>query len=181
MKWFNHGIVATAVTLPIAPYYLPFAVAGSTAPDWIEMVLNSTKSVGYVKHRTITHIVSHWILAASITGFIYFLFSMKLFAVLMWFAIGGLSHVMADMLSGNGVPLTPNSLRPSHLFGARIPCGSPVEYYIAFTLLGCSLFAAYYIHGASSEFFPFFYNWAGMYEDGVIDGFEWRKFRFNFI
>jgi inner membrane protein len=34
-------------------------------------------------------------------------------------------------------------------------------------------------HGA--DFLPYFFNWEGLYEQGVIDGSEWRANRFHFL
>jgi inner membrane protein len=30
-------------------------------------------------------------------------------------------------------------------------------------------------------FIPFFYNWKKFYDEGLIDGAEWKKNRFNFF
>jgi inner membrane protein len=31
------------------------------------------------------------------------------------------------------------------------------------------------------DFFPFFYGWGDLYQKGVIDAYEWKQNRLNFI
>ena len=180
MKWDNHIAIATAITLPFNPVMLPFSIIGSTAPDWLEYVANALNTkYGLVKHRTVTHILLNWLIL-TILMFVLSIFAGTIFTSLMWFAIGGLSHVIADMFSGNGVPVTYWSRRPSHLFGARIQYASSSEYILAYGMLIASILISYQLH-AVHGFFPFFYDWSGLYNDGVIDGYEWKKVRFNII
>ena len=39
MKWINHLAIAGATTALVAPALVPVALLGSTAPDWLEWVL----------------------------------------------------------------------------------------------------------------------------------------------
>ncbi|WP_296843114.1 hypothetical protein [Thiofilum sp.] len=58
MKWINHLAIAGATTALVAPELVPLALIGSTAPDWLETLLNAFKQ--HVRHRTVTHYVSVW-------------------------------------------------------------------------------------------------------------------------
>ncbi|ELU51243.1 hypothetical protein B878_14055 [Vibrio campbellii CAIM 519 = NBRC 15631 = ATCC 25920] len=57
-----------------------------------------------------------------------------------------------------------------HLFGGRFRTGDTVEYVI---FAGLS-----HITGGPS-FAPFFYDWAGMYEQVLIDALEWKTNQFK--
>ena len=65
MKWINHIAIAGATTALVNPALVPVALLGSTAPDWLEWVLN--KFGHQVRHRTLTHIMLYWIGALAFT------------------------------------------------------------------------------------------------------------------
>ncbi|MEE9356618.1 MAG: metal-dependent hydrolase [Methylococcaceae bacterium] len=173
MKWFNHIVIAGSTTAVIAPELVPVAILGSTAPDWIEWIL---KAVGNpVKHRTVTHIVMYWVL-------------LSLFGLVIWdwhgivsaFAYGGLTHVIADSLTIMGVPFTPFSDRRFNLLGGRLRTGEAGEFLVSGGIGAVCIVVASQLHTAS-DFFPFFYGWGELYNQGIIDGHEWKTNRFNFI
>jgi inner membrane protein len=180
MKWQNHIIIGSALGAVIDPVLVPIAALGSTAPDWLEWVL---KSVGIrVKHRTVTHVVFYWIAAIA-------------FFALIWdwrhiglgFTIGGFSHVFADSFTIAGVPFAPWSSERFHLFGGKLKTGNTGEYLVAslFALMcfGLANYTPMSIKSddSKSSFIPFFYDWKGHYDDGLIDGREWKDNRLKFF
>ena len=175
MKWVNHLAIAGATTALLAPALVPVALLGSTAPDWLEGVL---ARVGRkVKHRTVTHYVLGWALLLA--------FSLSLWDfhhLLAAFAWGGLTHVLADALTVMGVPFAPHSDRRFHLFGGRLRTGGAGEYGVAWGLVGvCLVIALTLKTHANSTWYPFFYDWAGLYQSGVIDAKEWKDNRLKFF
>lgn len=173
MKWINHMAIAGATTAVFAPELVPVALLGSTAPDWMEWVLKALRKP--VKHRTVTHYVSAWAVGL-------------LFAIGLWdfngllaaFFWGGLSHVLADSLTVMGVPFSPHSDRRFHLFGGRLRTGDVGEYFIAWGLVVVCFGVSQMVHTEAS-WYPFFFDWGGYYEQGVIDGHEWKQNRFRFF
>lgn len=173
MRWFNHMLIAGGTTAVIAPPLVPVAILGSTAPDWLEWI---NKAVGNpIEHRTTTHIVLYWAvaLAAAIGVWDYQ-------GIIAAFAYGGLTHVLADALTIMGVPLTPFSDRRWNLMGGRLRTGESGEFMVAGGIAMVCFFVASQLY-TKSDFFPFFYHWADLYQRGVIDAYEWKQNRFNFI
>ena len=173
MKWINHLAIAGATTAVVNPVLVPVALIGSTAPDWLEWVL---KAFGHdVKHRGVTHYLMGWIVALA-------------FALLLWdfhgllaaFFWGGLTHVLADSMTVTGVPFAPHSDRRFRMFGGRLRTGDPGEYFVAWGLVAVCAVAMQLIH-TGNDWYPFFYDWAGLYEQGIIDGKEWKDNRFKFF
>ena len=60
MKWINHLVIAGATTAVVYPTLVPVALLGSTAPDWLEWVLEKLGG-RKVKHRGVTHVVLYWV------------------------------------------------------------------------------------------------------------------------
>ena len=79
-----------------------------------------------------------------------------------------------------GVPFAPNSERRFHLFGGRLRTGEAGEYVIAWGIVAVCAVAMQLLH-TSTNWYPFFYDWAGLYEQGLIDGKEWKDNRFRFF
>ena len=131
MKWINHLAIAGATTALVNPALVPVALLGSTAPDWLEWVLE--KFGRRVRHRTLTHIVLYWVM---VLGFALLLWDFK--GVLAAFAWGGLSHVLADSFTVTGVPFSPLSDRRFHLFGGRLRTGIVGSTWLLGALLGCA-------------------------------------------
>lgn len=173
MRWFNHMLIAGSTTAVITPPLVPVAILGSTAPDWLEWI--SKKLGNPIEHRTSTHIVLYWAIALAIG-----LWLGDNSGILTAFAYGGLTHVMADALTIMGVPLTPFSDRRWNFMGGRLRTGGSGEFIVA----GCIAVVCFFLAGhfyKQNGFMPFFYNWGELYEEGLIDAYEWKKNRFNFI
>jgi len=184
MKHFNHYIIGGATCYLFNPPLIPVAMIGSVAPDYIEYILNSpiiqqirksSKAGGVIKHRTTTHIMIYWI---ALILFAWFVYDFR--GIIFWFAIGGFTHVFTDALSPAGIPLTPFSTNRSSFFGGKIQTGVPAEYAIAIIYLVLCLFVAQSLN-TQMGFVPFFYNWAQEYNDGLIDGYEWKLWRFKIL
>ncbi len=76
---------------------------GSTAPDWLEWIANA---LGYhVKHRTITHYFTVWLIGW--TGFAF----LEPTGIIAAFCYGGFTHVFVDAMTIAGVPFSPISQR----------------------------------------------------------------------
>jgi inner membrane protein len=174
MKWINHLAIAGATTAVISPALVPVALLGSTAPDWLEWVLKALTGQD-VKHRGVTHYVISWVLGLA-------------FALLLWdfhgllaaFAWGGLTHVLADSMTVSGVPFAPHSERRFHLFGGRLRTGETGEYAIAWGIVAvCAV--GMQLTQTQNGWYPFFYDWAGLYEQGLVDAKEWKDNRFRFF
>lgn len=175
MKWINHIAIAAATTAVISPPLVPVAVLGSTAPDWLEW---TPRLIGKrsPKHRTVTHYVIFWVLAL-----LFGLFVWDFHHVITAFAAGGLSHVLCDACTAHGVPLGWWSDRRFHLFGGRLKTGLMGEYWVAGCIVVVCIAIGWATKSWGGEFVPFFYDYAGMYDSGVIDAKEWRDNRFRFF
>lgn len=174
MKWVNHIAIAGATTALVSPVLVPIAILGSTAPDWLERLL---KLVGNpVKHRGPTHYLLAWVVALLFTWLLW-----DFNGVLTAFFYGGLTHVLADSFTVTGVPFAPNSDRRFHLFGGRLRTGQSGEYVVAWGIVGACLLLAVLIKPYNGNWYPFFYDWAGKYNSGVVDAKEWKDNRFRFF
>lgn len=172
MKWINHGLIAGSVCALISPPHVAVCVAGATAPDWLEYVFKAVRR--NVKHRGETHIFTHWLIAA-----IAFTLVWDFHGVGAAFAWGGVTHILTDAMTVSGVPFSPYSDRRFHLFGGRFRTGEPVEYAIAAGFVFLAIAFSHVI--GSGGFAPFFFDWSGLYENGIIDAFEWKSNRFKLI
>lgn len=175
MKWVNHVAIGGAVTAIWKPELVPLAVLGSTAPDWLEWVL---KGLGRrVGHRTVTHYVVYWVM-----GILFGLFAWDYHYIITAFSAGGLSHVAADSLTLMGVPLGWWSSNYYHLFGGRLRTGQMGEYWvtggIVLICVAIGIMTKQWGHGS---FTPFFFDWAGYYNDGIVSGHEWKENRFRWL
>jgi inner membrane protein len=172
MKWLNHMLIAGSICAVVSPPHVAICLAGSTAPDWME---GAFKLFGrHVKHRGVTHILTHWLLAATALTLIW-----DYNGIGTAFAWGGVIHILTDAMTVTGVPFSPYSDRRFHLFGGRFRTGDPVEYAIsAVVLMLCLMFMNL---SSDNGFAPFFYDWKGLYESGVIDAQEWKANRFRLI
>ena len=166
-------LIAGSTTAVIAPPLVPVAILGSTAPDWLEWV---SKALGKpVAHRTSTHIVLYWAAALAVALGVW-----DYQGIIAAFAYGGLTHVLADALTIMGVPLTPFSDRRWNFLGGRLRTGESGELMVAGGITVICFFVASQLH-TTSDFFPFFYHWSDLYQRGIIDAYEWKQNRLNFI
>jgi len=174
MTWKSHIAIASAVSIPFNPLYVPFAIAGSTAPDWIEYLL---KFFGIrVRHRGATHYLYIPILIIIFSIFIEYDF-------LLWFGIGYFTHWFADSMTVSGVPLSQFDNHKIHFFGGKMRTGDPLEYIIAFGLLATSLVfvkpTIEYIDPRKHKFNPYYMNYRALHEDKIIDNKTMREHRFD--
>ena len=182
MKWQNHIIIGASFGAVVNPLVIPVAVLGATAPDWIEYIL---KICGHrVRHRTVTHVVMYWVAAML---FFWLVIDYRHFGL--GFAIGGFSHVIADSFTIAGVPFSPASDARFHLFGGKLRTGNAGEYIVA-GLIALMCFGWIYYSPTSfknshdsetSGFMPFFYDWKKEYDNGIVDGSEWKENRLKFL
>jgi inner membrane protein len=177
MKWTNHIIIASSTTAIIEPLLIPAAALGATAPDWLETVANKIFSARW-QHREQTHYLLFWIVAVL---FFWLIWDFR--GILTTFAWGGLTHILADSFTVMGVPFAPHSQNRFHLFGGRIRTGDSQEYIFSFTILIICLIIIFLTGGFNwqntDEFVPFFYDWSGMYKEGLIDASEYKANRFR--
>jgi len=175
MKWISHIAIAASICAVFNPEAVPAVVLGSTAPDWMEMIANAARGGKKMKHRGITHYFVAWALLA-----VFALFVWDWRACLFWFAIGGAVHWCCDALTVSGAPFSWWSDRRMTLFGGKVLTGSASEYVIT-GLIVCICAVFIWSRHSAGGFIPFFYHWREFYENGVIDGHEWRTFRFDFV
>lgn len=170
MKWWSHIAIAAAPCAVLAPPLVPLAVAGATAPDWLEYVARAAGK--RMPHRGPTHYGAWWAagtVAAAAVGW--------------WpavvFLAAGLSHWLADSLTPSGVPLGPWSRTRVHFFGGRIRTGSALEYMTAGIWAGGWVLAGW--AGLGSEVSPWMMPWGDLYRAGVMDLHEWRAQRWSWL
>lgn len=70
MRWFNHAGTAGAIAVVVDPGTVPLAMLGATAPDWLESV-SGTVLRRKIKHRTVTHVLTSWLVAATFFGWVW--------------------------------------------------------------------------------------------------------------
>jgi uncharacterized membrane protein YeaQ/YmgE (transglycosylase-associated protein family) len=107
---FAAGIIAAAIVArsgggPFHPaVLLSFiaGVAGSTAPDWLEVAWWSRTRRLWITHRTLTHWGIGWLALLAVS---YHTLGHSIYAVPAFgFACGGLMHLLADWPNPLGVP-----------------------------------------------------------------------------
>lgn len=176
MRWVSHILIAGAVCAVFNPLAVPAAVLGSTAPDWFEFVLRAAQRNSRVRHRGVTHYLAAWLLVALAAHFVW-----DWRGWIFWFALGGAIHWVCDALTVTGAPLGWWSDRRMTLFGGKVHTGGVSEYVITGVVVGVCAFLVWGRAGSAGGFIPFFYHWGDYYQQGLIDGLEWRGNRFNVI
>lgn len=174
MKWVNHIAIAGATCAVWKPELVPVAVLGSTAPDWLEWIAHALGR--RVRHRTVTHYAASWLFGLGFGAFVW-----DYHHVITAFAAGGLSHVFCDSLTVQGVPLGWWSDRRFHLFGGRFRTGQMGEYWFAGGVVVACVCVAMLTRHWGGGYSPFFYDWADYYQQGLIDGKEWKDNRFRWL
>lgn len=175
MRWLAHIAIAGSICAVFNPLALPAACAGSTAPDWFEFIAKRWRDKR-IKHRGATHYLAMWLLLMAFGQFVY-----DLRGWIFWFAFGGAIHWVCDALTVTGAPVGWWSDRRITLFGGKLVTGGRAEYVIAATVVLVCVFLMWTRATKGSGFIPFFYDWSGFYEKGVVDGAEWRANRFSFF
>lgn len=178
MTWKSHSAIASAIIIPFNPSLLPVAILGSTAPDWLEYVLNFFGVK--VKHRGATH---YLIIPLAIIIFS-FIFDFK--NIIFWFGISYLTHWIADALTISGVPLSPYDKNKINLFGGRLKTGEITEYILSFSLLGISLLIfnpIIHLYKNNEEtpvdFNVYYMDYKDLYEKKIIDEKIYKEKRFK--
>ena len=173
MKWVNHVGCAAAVAAVFSPAAVPAAALGATAPDWLEWLAGLTGHK--IKHRTTTHVLTSWLVVV-----VFFAFVADWRGHGLAFALGGCCHWLQDSLTITGVPVSWFSDRRTTLAGGRLRTGGVGEYLItAAVVLVCAVIIT--TRGPGAGFLPFFRDWPGLYQGGLVDGAEWRAHRFEFF
>ena len=89
MRWVSHSAIAWGLTAPFCPS--PAVLAGATAPDWLEWVLEVSGK--RVEHRWETHFLVWWLGGSVLFGLLLISSNLHfLFFHLFWFFIGGFLH-----------------------------------------------------------------------------------------
>lgn len=175
MTWKSHVAIASAICLPLNPPALPFAIIGSTAPDWLESVLPPL--IG----RKLTHRKeTHYLIIPIIIILIAILIDYKSF--LFWFGVGYLTHWFADALTITGVPVSPLSRHNVTLFGGKIRTGDFIEYIIAFGFLFAVLFIfkpSLNIFETERSFNAYLMDYSYLNDNKIIDNKEFLEKRFK--
>lgn len=177
MMWRSHFIIGATLPIIVGDYGgAVAAVIGSVAPDYLEE-LPRVWGGRKIAHRTTTHVMVYWIAAVLV------LMSLASWSTLpMWWAWGGLSHVLADSLTPMGVPIFPTQKHRTNFLGGAIRSGSAGEYVI---MAVCVVFAtlAFRFSGTDETrgFMPFFPDYFKKYDEGVIDAHELKENRFRWF
>ncbi|WP_457754941.1 metal-dependent hydrolase, partial [Thermovibrio ammonificans] len=135
MRWPAHVGIAWGLTAPFCPSLA--VLAGATAPDWLEFILEA--SGRRVEHRWETHFLAVWGLAVLFFGFLLSAVHFLVFH-LFWFAVGGFLHVVCDALTVSGVPLWWGSRHRYTILGGKLRTGEPTEFVLALAVLAISFF-----------------------------------------
>jgi inner membrane protein len=176
MKWFSHITIAASVAAVVSVPLVPVVILGATAPDWIERIYKRVTNGRRLRHRGPTHYAAVWAIALLFGYYVW-----DFHSVITAFSFGGLSHVVLDACTITGVPFSPLSDRRFHLLGGRIRTGDNAEYLVVLVVfIVCAGFTMITRHH-SSDFAPFFYDWGGYYQKGLVSGHEWKENRFRYF
>lgn len=150
MKWFTHQTVAVAaaVALGMAPAAVGGALAGAVLPDVIDQRVARMSRNPQRRFNQIHRGASHWFgwYAALLAGALAAPLPPMQAALAAGVGFGALSHVILDMLTPSGVPLTPFS-RKNKLSLRLCSTGSLGEY----VFLAASLGTFYLLAGDRAE------------------------------
>lgn len=146
MKWITHqtGAALGAMVLGLPAHGIAAACAGAVFPDVIDQKLSGMGRTRAARQRLFNKIhrgASHWLgwwLAVFLAPFFV---DMPMLArdALSGFGMGAASHVLMDMLTPQGVPLTPFS-RKGKLAMPICSTGHMGEYVFLATMLICGAF-----------------------------------------
>jgi inner membrane protein len=102
------------------------------------------------------------------------------FPYVMPFSIGGVFHVLTELPTLEGIQPFPYSrLRVNAIKGVHRK-GEIGEYIVTIILASFLLLLSPHAQNEGQKaFVPFMYNWEKLYDDGVIDGKEWKDNRMN--
>ena len=150
MKWFTHQTVAmaAAVALGMTPAAVGGALAGAVLPDVIDQRVARMSRNPQRRFNQIHRGASHWVgwYAVLLAGALAAPLPPASAALAAGVGFGALAHVILDMLTPSGVPLTPFS-RKNKLSLRLCSTGSLGEY----VFLAASLGALYLLAGERAE------------------------------
>ncbi len=139
MKWFTHQTVAVAaaVALGMTPAAVGGALAGAVLPDVIDQRVARMSRNPQRRFNQIHRGASHWFgwYAALLAGALAAPLPPIQAALAAGVGFGALNHVILDMLTPSGVPLTPFS-RKNKLSLKLCSTGSLGEYVFLAASLG---------------------------------------------
>lgn len=147
MKWVTHQTtaVAAALALHLPPAALVAVAVGAVLPDVLDQRLaglaltrRGRQSLFRAIHRGTTHWFGWWLLL-SVAALMPSTLASILRDMALGLSLGGLSHVLLDMLTPAGVPLFPFS-RHSVLTFKLCTTGSLGEYAFLVCVLAASCF-----------------------------------------
>lgn len=150
--------------------YFFFALVGAMIPDKdlaLARFYGDRKDEKFRYHRQWTHSILLWV---ALTAFTYYLFYNNympiLWVSLMGFCIGGLSHLVADMLSGS------------------VPWGFYGKYYDRFSRFGITIFLPKSMHGIFTKKIPAFiekYSFILLIVTVVTGAYTIYSYKFDFV
>lgn len=95
------------------------------------------------------------------------------------FLLGAYFYFLFEALTLRGCEFSPFSHHRFHLLGGKFEKGGKLEYgIVVLSIILCMLIT---IKQETSSFLPFMYDWQKLYNEGIIDGYEWRENRFKFF
>ena len=164
MTWITHTVFAyfTSQLFGLSP----FAVIGSTSPDWFEDVF------GIKEHRGKTHYVIFWFTLFVILFTLYLSTNNTLIYHMLSFTYGGLTHLFLDALTVSGIPLGIYNMR-IRIVGI-IRTGKLSEWIF----LACIFLIFAPLHQAGSLKFGFS-KYKELYKQGIIDLREYNERKFK--
>lgn len=148
MKWFTHQTVAigTGISLNFSPEVIGTMAFGAILPDVIDMKIAgkgpAKQKIFYKIHRGFSHWFGWYFIILLFT--LLYPIPNQYRLLLMGCALGALTHIVLDMLTPSGIPLTPSIIaskkKDKRLSFNLCSTGSLKEYI--FLLLTISLFWA---------------------------------------
>ena len=160
MTWITHTTFAhfTSQLLGLSP----FAILGSTAPDWTEDLF------GVKEHRGITHYITLWFTLFALTLTLYLTTHHTIIYHALSFTYGALTHLFLDSLTISGVPLGAYNMRIR--ITGLIRTGKLSEW----VFLACLLIVFLPLQQAGSIKLGFS-RYKEIYNQGIIDRREYNE------
>jgi hypothetical protein len=96
-----------------------------------------------------------------------------------WFGIGGVFYVAMELLTLEGIQPWPFSELRLHGLKGTHRKGDFNEYVIVVLIIFTILLVSFRDGSQIKQFHPYLYQWEQLYQQGLIDGKEWRDNRSN--
>jgi len=92
--------------------------------------------------------------------------------------LGGILFVVCELVTLEGIQLSPFSRHKVHILKGMHRKGEPSEYiFVALIAILALILPA----GRHNEFAPYMFEWDKYYQEGLIDGREWKDHRFEYF